>query len=79
MYILVILFIFLILSIYLTKENFSIFPKVIKPSLSASDLELDYCKNSIISIDEDIDLNQTLFSYRPKRIVYSKSNSSNSF
>ncbi len=78
MYILVILFIFLILSIYLTKENFSIFPKVIKPSLSASDLELDYCKNSIISIDEDIDLNQTLFSYRPKRIVYSKSNSSNS-
>ncbi len=78
MYILVILFIFLILSIYLTKENFSIFPKVIKPSLSASDLELDYCKNSIISIDEDIDLNQTLFNYRPKRIVYSKSNSSNS-
>jgi hypothetical protein len=78
MYILVILFIFLILSIYLTKEKFSMFPKVINPSLSASDLELDYCKNSIISIDEDIDLNQTLFSYRPKRIVYSKSKSSNS-
>ena len=80
MIILVILLILFIIYIILHKELFEIvFPEVIKPTFESSDIELNYCKNSIVSIDEDIDLNQTLFDYRPKRIVYSKSNSSNSF
>ncbi len=79
MIILVILFILFIIYVIYHKELFSIvFPEVIKPTLESSDIELNYCKNSIVSIDEDIDLNQTLFNYRPNRIVYSKSSSSSS-